>query len=77
MSDDTLFPSLVEDLKAMEGDPVLEARQITPAEFRTGISDRAAAALADVAAMRRLFGGHDEYLSAALDRIEQALRERR
>lgn len=76
MSDDTLFPSLVEDLKAMEGGPVLEARRITPAEFRTGISDRAAAAFADLAELRRRFCEYDG-VDAMLDRIAAALRERR
>jgi hypothetical protein len=48
----------------------------TPAEARTGISDRAAAALADVANLRQLFGGFPVGAGArrALDRIEQALR---
>lgn len=53
----------------------------TPAEARTGISDRTAAALADVAEMRSALGTFDagglrddDGLFAALDRIEQALR---
>jgi hypothetical protein len=50
----------------------LPAMTVTPAEARTGISDRAAAALADVAYLRAHFGGGTEL--AALDRIEQALR---
>lgn len=53
----------------------------TPAEARTGISDRTAAALADVADLRSALGTFDagglrddDGLLAALDRIEQALR---
>lgn len=50
-----------------------EALGLTPAEARTGISDRTAAALNDVAVMRRTGVAN----AARLDRIEQALRERR
>jgi len=48
----------------------------TPAEQRTGVSDRTAAALADVAEMRRKMMGMQggTLMLAALDRIEQALR---
>lgn len=53
----------------------------TPAEHITGISDRAAAALDDVAELRRLMGGLADMgmpdLSGMLDRIEAALREGR
>jgi hypothetical protein len=45
----------------------------TPAERITGISDRRAAALADLAELRRDFGGRG--VSAMFDRIEAALRE--
>jgi hypothetical protein len=53
---------------------------VTPAEARTGISDRAAAALADVAALRRElephlpFGATMRTIGDRLDRIEAALR---
>lgn len=55
----------------------------TPAEARTGISDRTAAALADVADLRRSISSYmletrgesaRDRSFAALDRIEQALR---
>jgi hypothetical protein len=52
----------------------------TPAEVRTGISDRAAAALADVAELRNAIVGSEAsgsdvtHMLRRLDRIEQALR---
>jgi hypothetical protein len=48
----------------------------TPAEARTGISDRAAAALADVAELRRRFSEYHD-VNAICDRIAQALRGER
>lgn len=45
----------------------------TPAEARTGISDRTAAALADVAYLRRAYLAVSPHETEALDRIEQAL----
>lgn len=68
---------LVKSLEAQYGPGVLN----TPAETRTGISDRNAAALADVAELRSALvtfdaGGlrDDDALFEALERIEQALR---
>ena len=59
-------------------DDVAEAIANTPAEARTGISDRAAAALADVASLRRTIGLYPaddrRETLARLDRIEAALR---
>jgi hypothetical protein len=61
--------------------PAVAAQPVTPAEERTGVSDRAAAALTDVAELRRetfrlwsagTVGRHDGL--ARLDRIEAALR---
>lgn len=46
----------------------------TPAEIITGLSDRCAAALEDVAALRQERGAR--LFKARLDRIEAALRER-
>lgn len=47
----------------------------TPAEARTGMSDRTAAALADVAYLRRAYLAVSPHETEALDRIEQALRQ--
>lgn len=80
MSDDILFPSLVKDLKTLEGGPVLEARQITPAEFRTGVSDRAAAALGEIAQVRKHLTspvGDPAVAVAHLDRLEAIVRSMR
>lgn len=58
------------------GHPI-HATANTPAEARTGISDRAAAALADVAYLRRAYLAVSPHETEALDRIEQALRGER
>jgi hypothetical protein len=47
---------------------------VTPAEARTGISDRDAAALADLANLRYGLKAGDVDWTPELDRIEQALR---
>lgn len=81
MSDDILFPSLVKDLKTLvQGRLVLEARQITPAEFRTGISDRAAAAQTYLAIVRKHLTspiGDPAVAVAHLDRLEAIVRSMR
>lgn len=66
----TAFGSIVRELLLRR-----QLDALTPAEARTGISDRCAAALADVAELRRTVRG-EQWKREALDRIEAALRER-